>query len=134
MMHGVDRNFAFYAVRGFFFFNSTAFLRTPFVVKTSILNAASFFGRWAPGPLAQYMGVMNIGTFMIFGTGIIIFCMYAVHDKTSTIFFAIFFGFFSGAGIAAVPAISGILSSYGSSAINLTWYVFFNSKPRKGSK
>lgn len=75
--------------------------------QTSILNAASVFGRWVPGLAAPYLGVLNIGTFTTFGTGIVIFTMIAVHDRTGTILFAIFFGIFSGSLIASTPAMSG---------------------------
>src|SRR6266704_1112721 len=76
-------------------------------LQTSILNAASILGRCTTGLLAPYLGVLNLGTFTTFGTGIIIFCMLALRDKTSTILFAIFFGFFSGAQIASAPAMAG---------------------------
>jgi hypothetical protein len=76
--------------------------------QTSILNAASVFGRWIPGLLAPYVGVLNIGTFAAFGTGIVIVTLIAVRDKTGTILFAIFFGLFSGSLIASTPAMAGM--------------------------
>jgi len=84
--HHVDKDFAFYVV--------------------SILNAASVFGRWIPGLLAPYVGILNIGTLTALGTGCVIFTMIAVHDKTSTIIFAVFFGLFSGSLIGSTPAMA----------------------------
>lgn len=75
--------------------------------QTSILNAASVFGRWIPGLVAPYFGVLNIGTFAAFGTGIVIFTMVAVRDKTGTVLFAVFFGLLSGSLIASTPAMAG---------------------------
>jgi hypothetical protein len=74
--------------------------------QTSILNAASVIGRWIPGLIAPYFGVLNIGTFTAFGTGIVIFTLIAVRDRTGTILFAVFFGLFSGSLIASTPAMA----------------------------
>jgi MCP family monocarboxylic acid transporter-like MFS transporter 10 len=102
--HHVDKKFAFYAVCPSVL--CLACLLT-ILSQTSILNAASVFGRWIPGLLAPYVGVLNIGTFTALGTGIVIFTMIAVRDKTGTILFAIFFGLFSGSLIASTPAMAG---------------------------
>ncbi|KAF9531192.1 major facilitator superfamily domain-containing protein [Crepidotus variabilis] len=88
--HGVDRNVALYT--------------------TSILNAASLFGRILPGLLVPITGTFNIGVFLITCTGGLVFCLLAVKDAAGTIVFSIFYGFFSGAAIAIAPASIALLA------------------------
>ncbi|TFK21490.1 monocarboxylate permease [Coprinopsis marcescibilis] len=88
--HGVDKKFAFYAL--------------------SILNAASVFGRMIPNALAPKLGLFNLLVFFTTGTGAVALCMAAVKDAVGTALFAVFFGFFSGACIALVPATIGLLA------------------------
>ncbi|KAF9531193.1 major facilitator superfamily domain-containing protein [Crepidotus variabilis] len=88
--HGVDRNVALYT--------------------TSILNAASLFGRITPGFLVPITGTLNIGVFFMTCTGALVFCLLAVKDAAGTIVFSIFYGFFSGAAITMAPASVALLA------------------------
>ncbi|KAF8148677.1 MFS general substrate transporter [Crassisporium funariophilum] len=90
IQHGVDTNFAFYAL--------------------SILNAASIFGRTIPGSLSPKFGVFNLGAIFTIATGVVILCLVAVKDAAGTAIFAVFFGLFSGACIALTPAMIGNLA------------------------
>lgn len=63
-----------------------------------MLNGASVFGRTLPSMLVPRIGVFNLLMFSVTGTGVVILCMAAVKDIAGTALFAIFYGFFSGAG------------------------------------
>ncbi|TFK75528.1 monocarboxylate permease [Pluteus cervinus] len=88
--HGVDRNFAFYAL--------------------SVLNAASIFGRTLPTLFAPKLGIFNVLAITTVGTGIVILSLAAVKDEAGTAIFAIFYGFFSGACIGLTPPALATLS------------------------
>ncbi|KAF9531500.1 monocarboxylate permease [Crepidotus variabilis] len=77
---------------------------------TSVLNAASLFGRILPGLLVPITGTLNIGIFVMTCTGALIFCMLAVKDAAGTIVFSIFYGFFSGAATTLAPASVALLA------------------------
>jgi MCP family monocarboxylic acid transporter-like MFS transporter 10 len=53
---------------------------------------------------------MNVASFVAFATGGSAFAMMAVKNATSTILFAIFYGFFSGAAISIVPSVVAVLA------------------------
>ncbi|EAU91836.2 hypothetical protein CC1G_04603 [Coprinopsis cinerea okayama7 len=76
----------------------------------AILNASSLFGRVLSGLAAQSLGSMNVASFVAFATGGSAFAMMAVKNATSTILFAIFYGFFSGAAISIVPSVVAVLA------------------------
>ncbi|KAF5341733.1 hypothetical protein D9611_001313 [Ephemerocybe angulata] len=88
--HGVDRQFAFYSI--------------------SILNAASVVGRMMPNAIAPTFGICNLLATFTFITGVVTLTMPAVHTLAGTILFGVFWGFSSGAVIALVPALVGLLA------------------------
>ncbi|PPQ71856.1 hypothetical protein CVT26_007015 [Gymnopilus dilepis] len=79
---------------------------------TSILNAASFFGRTISGYYGRRIGVFNIGTFFTLGTGIVVLTMAAVNDITGTVFFAIFYGLCTGGCVAITNAMIANVSDH----------------------
>ncbi|KAH6901201.1 monocarboxylate permease [Coprinopsis sp. MPI-PUGE-AT-0042] len=85
--HGVDKQFAFYAVM--------------------------LPGRMIPNALAPKLGLFNLLTLFTVATGVTVVCLVAVRDAVGVALFAIFFGFCSGACIALVPATIGLLSKDG---------------------
>lgn len=74
---GVDVNLAFYMV--------------------SILNGSSAFGRIIPGLLADWYGCFNMLTAACLASAIVAFCWTAAKSTVGVIFFAIAYGFTSGA-------------------------------------
>lgn len=83
----------------------------------SILNAGSFFGRWAPGLLADRIGRFNTMILMIFLCLISMFTLWlpvAVSPSSPAtegliIVFALLFGFASGSNITLGPVCAGQL-------------------------
>ncbi|KAF8624710.1 hypothetical protein AX17_007041 [Amanita inopinata Kibby_2008] len=90
MTHHVDKRFAFYAL--------------------SILNASSIFGRTIPPIFAPKLGVYNLFTFFTFGMGVSVLCMAAIRGTTGIVLVAVFYGFFSGAGVSLTPPALGGLA------------------------
>ncbi|KAL0581098.1 hypothetical protein V5O48_000887 [Marasmius crinis-equi] len=70
----------------------------------SILNAGSFFGRLIPGILADKLGFFNILSIALTFAAPVLFCWLAVSSAAGYIVWAVFYGFFSGAFIALLPA------------------------------
>ena len=83
----------------------------------SVLNAGSFFGRWAPGLLADKIGRFNTMILMIFLcmlTTLALWLPSALTSSTSAretllILFALLFGFASGSNITLGPVCAGQL-------------------------
>ncbi|ESK83488.1 monocarboxylate permease-like protein [Moniliophthora roreri MCA 2997] len=73
----------------------------------AILNAGSFFGRLIPGILADKLGFFNILSIALTVASTILFCWIAVSSAASFIIWLVFYGFFSGAFIALMPACIG---------------------------
>lgn len=74
------------------------------------------------------MGVFNLLSFAIAGTGVVILCMLAVKDTVGVVVFAIFYGFFSGIGtysttISARYCLTQLLSYSDSSYWSYAWSV-----------
>ncbi|KAF8882755.1 major facilitator superfamily domain-containing protein [Gymnopilus junonius] len=80
--------------------------------STSILNAASFFGRTVTGYYGRKLGVFNIGSFFAFSTGVVVLCMMAVKDTTGTVLFAIFYGLCSGGCVAITNSMIANVSAH----------------------
>lgn len=72
--------------------------------ETSILNAASIFGRTIPGALADRFGRFNTLTIMVAVTAILEFCWIATENNTGITVFAAFYGFFSGSVVSLYPS------------------------------
>ena len=62
-----------------------------------IVNACSFFGRLAPGLVANKLGVTNILTISAFICAALILSMIALGNVASVVVIGILYGFFSGA-------------------------------------
>ncbi|KAF8888860.1 major facilitator superfamily domain-containing protein [Infundibulicybe gibba] len=77
VVNGIEANLAFYTL--------------------AVLNAASVFGRIIPNLFAYRFGVFNLIIPCVVITGVLIFCLLAVHNTAGTFVFAILYGFFSGA-------------------------------------
>lgn len=84
----------------------------------SILNAGSFFGRWAPGLLADKIGRFNTMILMVFlcmATTFALWLPAALNSPSSSateglvISFALLFGFASGSNITLDPVCAGQL-------------------------
>jgi len=84
----------------------------------AILNAMSFFGRWAPGWIADRIGRFNTMIITSFCCFISVFAFWLPSDGTLTspsktygllITFSVFFGFFSGSNISLTPICVGQL-------------------------
>ena len=75
------------------------------LVKLSILNASSIFGRVLPNFVADKIGSYNMLIPMAFVTGVLIFAWLGIHDAAGMIVFAVLYGFFSGAYISLLPSI-----------------------------
>ena len=72
--------------------------------ETSILNAASIFGRTIPGALADRFGRFNTIITMVTITAILIFCWIATDNNAGITVFAAFYGFFSGSIVSLYPS------------------------------
>ncbi|KAF8523759.1 MFS general substrate transporter, partial [Hysterangium stoloniferum] len=84
--HGLDPNFAFYTL--------------------TIQNGASIFGRTIPNLFADRYGVLNAMIVVIFGTMVMVFTLFGIHDVGGVVVFAILYGFFSGGVLSLIaPAI-----------------------------
>jgi MFS family permease len=94
---GVDQSWAFYLV--------------------PIMNAASFFGRIVPGPLADKIGSVTVYTGSAWCMAVVFAALWVpVSGQGGTIAFSILFGFFSGTLLALAPVIIAAVSdlrSYG---------------------
>ncbi|KAG7092753.1 hypothetical protein E1B28_009080 [Marasmius oreades] len=73
----------------------------------SILNAGSFFGRLIPGILGDKLGFFNILSIALAIAGPVLFCWLAVSSAAGYVVWTVFYGFFSGAFIALLPACIG---------------------------
>ncbi|KAJ7626797.1 major facilitator superfamily domain-containing protein [Roridomyces roridus] len=89
--HGIDETFSFYAL--------------------VIMNASSFVGRLAPGPLANKLGVINIGTAASGGGAVLILCMIALKSLASVIVIAIIYGFFAGIFVTMMAPLMAVLTT-----------------------
>ncbi|KAJ5964481.1 uncharacterized protein N7479_004357 [Penicillium vulpinum] len=84
--------------------NSLAFYLVP------IFNAASVFGRTIPNKLADRFGPFNLLIPAALSSGLLMFCMIAVHSKGAVIAMAVLSGFMSGALIGLPPMCLAILT------------------------
>ena len=80
----------------------------------AILNAGSFFGRWAPGLLADKLGRFNTMICTVFLCMMSILCLWLTCSSSPNIvpqlvIFVIIFGFASGSNISLVPVCVGQL-------------------------
>lgn len=82
----------------------------------SILNAGSFFGRWAPGYMADKFGRFNIMIATVFLCIVSVLCIWLTCSPESgsggiaqLIIFALLFGFASGSNISLTPVCVGQL-------------------------
>ncbi|KAF9265650.1 MFS general substrate transporter [Marasmius fiardii PR-910] len=73
----------------------------------SIMNVGSFFGRLIPGILADKLGFFNILSIALTIAGPVLFCWLAVSSAAEYVVWTAFYGFFSGAFIALLPACIG---------------------------
>ncbi|KAJ5712426.1 hypothetical protein N7493_008894 [Penicillium malachiteum] len=71
----------------------------------AILNAASVFGRIAPGLLADRIGCLNTTVPMSLIASILAFAWIGIHDGAGAIVFACIYGFSSGAILSLPPTI-----------------------------
>ncbi|CAG8908994.1 unnamed protein product [Penicillium egyptiacum] len=85
--------------------SSLAFYMVP------IFNAASVFGRTIPNKLADRFGPFNLLVPAALSSGLLMFCMMAVHSKAAVIVMAILSGFMSGALIGLPPMCLAILTA-----------------------
>lgn len=85
--------------------SSLAFYMVP------IFNAASVFGRTIPNKLADRFGPFNLLIPAALSSGMLMFCMMAVHSKAAVIFMAVLSGFMSGALIGLPPMCLTILTT-----------------------
>ena len=71
----------------------------------ALLNAGSFFGRWAPGLLADHCGRFNviIVTISLCAIAILALWLPAGDSKAVAVVFAVTFGFASGSNLGLVP-------------------------------
>ncbi|KAJ5370752.1 Major facilitator superfamily domain general substrate transporter [Penicillium cataractarum] len=84
----------------------TSFLHTDGSIAfyiIAILNAASVFGRIAPGILADHIGSLNTIIPISFIAAVLAFAWIGIRNEAGTIVFAILYGFASGA-IVSLPA------------------------------
>ncbi|KAJ8087907.1 hypothetical protein PM082_013458 [Marasmius tenuissimus] len=86
---------------------SRGFGSTVSIYILSIMNAGSFFGRLIPGALADKLGFFNILSIALTVAAPILFCWLVVSSAAGFIVWAVFYGFFSGAFIALLPACIG---------------------------
>ena len=70
-----------------------------------LLNAASIFGRLIPCFIADYTGPLNIQGPAVFVTALLLFIWIPCRTIEPLLVITIFYGFFSGAVIAAPPAV-----------------------------
>ncbi|KAK0563001.1 hypothetical protein OC844_002412 [Tilletia horrida] len=107
---------------------------------SSVLNGATFFGRFALGTLAdKYTGYFNTLAFAAVVTGVLAFVMTAASDNASIFVWSAFYGFFSGslqslftpalARLAGSPQKIGGFLAIGSS---LMWPFLLVSEPIAG--
>jgi MFS family permease len=71
----------------------------------SVLNAASVFGRIIPNFIADKIGPMNVIVPCAIISGVLIFCLIAVHNLGGIVVIALFFGFFSGSLVSLPPTV-----------------------------
>ena len=77
----------------------------------AFLNAGSFFGRWAPGFVADKIGRFNTVIMTITSCVVAIFTLWlpAGDSEVMIIIFAVFFGFVSGSNLSLTPVCVGQL-------------------------
>ena len=80
----------------------------------AILNVGSFFGRWAPGFVADQLGrfntmIVTISLCMVSVFGLWLTCFASSHVVPQIIVFVLIFGFASGSNISLVPVCTGQL-------------------------
>ncbi|KAF8888857.1 major facilitator superfamily domain-containing protein [Infundibulicybe gibba] len=90
VLNGIEANLAFYTL--------------------TILNAASALGRIVPNLFAYRFGVFNAIIPSTAATGVLIFCLLAVHNVAGTFVFAVLYGFCSGAQIGLIAPMVASLS------------------------
>lgn len=78
----------------------------------SILNAASFFGRFVTGLVADKLGRYNMYIVVCTVTGVLILGLWIPgSSNAASLVFAVFFGFFSGAYVSLSPALVAQISA-----------------------
>ncbi|CAK5271609.1 unnamed protein product [Mycena citricolor] len=88
--HGMSQNFAFYAL--------------------VIFNGAASVGRLAAGPLASWIGILEIVTFSAFMGSVLIFGMISLKTVVSVVMISIVDGFFAGVVNALLPPMLAYLT------------------------
>jgi len=71
----------------------------------SLLNATSIFGRIVPNFVADKIGPMNMIFPCAIISGVLIFCLIAVHNLGGIVIFTLLFGFFSGSLVSLPPTV-----------------------------
>ncbi|KAG6829972.1 hypothetical protein H0H92_002777 [Tricholoma furcatifolium] len=89
--HGVDSQLAFYCI--------------------SVLNAASFFGRFIPPIFVPKLGVFNLIIIFTLCMSASLYSLGAIHTTGGFFVFAILYGFFSGGGISLTPPMLASLAN-----------------------
>ncbi|KAJ4155955.1 hypothetical protein LMH87_001175 [Akanthomyces muscarius] len=77
----------------------------------SIMNAASLFGRVAPGFLADSYGRFNICIVMTISSGVAAYCWNTVTSVAGLVIFSLAYGFFSGAILSLQQACAAQIST-----------------------
>ena len=90
--HGIDVNFSFYSVR----LRLSCSVSTLNSIQLVIMNPASFIGRCTTGPIAAYMGVLNLMIVSTVACSALTVSMIALSDKASVIVLGVGNGYFSG--------------------------------------
>ncbi|OGM50534.1 hypothetical protein ABOM_000884 [Aspergillus bombycis] len=77
-----------------------------------VINAASTFGRLAPGYASQWIGPLNILIPCAFISGILVLCIIVVHAQGSLLAICALYGFFSGSLVSLMGPILVMLSPH----------------------
>ncbi|KAJ7288634.1 MFS general substrate transporter [Mycena rebaudengoi] len=88
--HGIDQTFAFYSL--------------------VILNASSFFGRLAPGMLAQKLGVLNMVTGAAGCGAVLILGMIGLDSVASVVVIGVIYGFCAGVFVTLMAPLVALLT------------------------
>ncbi|KAI0057047.1 MFS general substrate transporter [Artomyces pyxidatus] len=108
VINGVDTNVAFYTL--------------------AIMNAASIPGRILPNLFADRFGVYNMIIFVGIGCSVLILSLFGVASITSTMIFAILYGFFSGSFLSLLsPVLASLARHDGEIGVRLGLAFFFAS-------
>ncbi|CAK5270740.1 unnamed protein product [Mycena citricolor] len=106
--HGMSQNFAFYAVGLVLVFKCPRHSRHS--LQLVIFNGAASVGRLAAGPLASWIGILEIVTFSAFMGSVLIFGMISLKTVVSVVMISIVDGFFAGVVNALLPPMLAYLT------------------------